>query len=170
MPKSIESSTSEHPSSMLPSSSRFVPCEIVFTIFEKLPKRINLDELHSSDVAALKTKDPFMYYSIPSVKNAAVLQRDCDRANIDSPINFSGPVCKMQNQVGENEPAPRAVTRKSRVSFECHASLLLEDVVNDSMKAVDSEEEDSSFDNFLYILQESQKRKERLSRTVLYDS
>jgi hypothetical protein len=65
-------------------------------------------DLSSQDLASLKKKDPFLYYSIPSIRVAAVLNK---------------------------QPVPEAeaskVRRQSRLSFECHPDLLLDITPNE---------------------------------------
>ena len=95
------------------------------TFSEKPQKQINPSDLSSSDVASLKTNDAFMYYSIPSARKAAILNKPVD----------------MQREVGP-------VTRQSRISFECYGDLLLEDLINDT--AVESNS-DTEPDNDLFM-------------------
>ena len=141
----IESSEPMLTSSVLRSPTRFVPCE---TIFEKPTKQLNLEELNSSDVAALKTMDPFMYYSIPALKEAALLQTEFDLSSFDSSSNSCRPTCRKSEEACENERVPHIVSRKCRISFECHAYLLLEDHFS-GIDVAQSVEDDSSFDVFL---------------------
>ncbi|KAL3779987.1 hypothetical protein HJC23_007086 [Cyclotella cryptica] len=140
------------------SSTSLAHCE---TFSEKPSKQVNLEELNSSSVAALKTKDPFMYYSIPAMKKAAVLQTEVDLSSFDTSRNFSIPPRKKQNQAGDNERVPLTITRESRISFECHAGLLLWDLTDINGTNIDeSEEEDSSFDAFLTSLEKSRQRRD----------
>jgi hypothetical protein len=148
----IESSKPVLTSSVLRSSSSFVHCE---TIFEKATKQLNLEELSSSDVAALKTKDPFMYYSIPTLKEAAVLQKEFDLSSFDS-SSVSRPACRKHEEVGLDQRVPHIVSRKCRISFECHAYLLLEDHFS-GIDVVQSMEDDSSFDVLLSSLEKFAK-------------
>jgi hypothetical protein len=69
----------------------------VETIFEKPVKQINLD---SSDVASLKTKDPFMYYSIPGVRMASMLDKEIDWSTFDVPAPSSDHRNKKQKMTG----------------------------------------------------------------------
>ena len=46
------------------------------TIFEKPIVNLDLNGLDSSDVATLKKKDPFMYYSISEVRTSAILHKE----------------------------------------------------------------------------------------------
>jgi len=76
----------------------------VSTFSEKVPRHLDIRNISSSDLALLKEDDPFMYYSIPAVRNATRqgehvdLQKfqDSDFSSTDSSI----------------------YERKSRISFE----------------------------------------------------
>ncbi|KAL3785669.1 hypothetical protein HJC23_001940 [Cyclotella cryptica] len=144
-----DSFTSVKPSSsMCRRLSCVVPCE---TIFEKPIEQVNLEAFNSSDVASLKTKDPFLYYSIPAVKKAEVLQKELDLSSSDPLANFSRRQYRNPKQACDEKRVSLTVTRCSRVSFECHTDLLLQDLIND-INDVDSDGEDA-FDNFLICLE-----------------
>jgi hypothetical protein len=53
-----------------------------------------------------------MYYSIPALKSAALLNKEVD--------------VSMLKRDTSNREFERKVTRKTRVSMECHADLILE--------------------------------------------
>jgi hypothetical protein len=116
--------------------SSFFSDEIkVPTVFEKPTVQMNLGNLNSADVAALKKKDPFMYYSIKEVRTAAVLNRRVDTSTfIDEPTTkddaaaAAGPPPSKKQKQGEDG---RIITRKSRMSFEVHGDLLLEEFVHE---------------------------------------
>jgi hypothetical protein len=115
--------------------SSFFSDEIkVPTVFEKPTVQMNLRNLNSADVAALKKKDPFMYYSIEEVRAAAVLNRRVDTSTfIDEPIKddaaaAAGPPPSNKQKQGEDG---RIITRKSRMSFEVHGDLLFEEFIHE---------------------------------------
>ncbi|KAL7476869.1 hypothetical protein ACHAW6_002725 [Cyclotella cf. meneghiniana] len=68
---------------------------IVETFNAKVPRQIDLRDVSSSDLALLKEDDPFMYYSIPAVRNTAwkgdhtdmPSPEDSDLSPRDSPIH-----------------------------------------------------------------------------------
>lgn len=69
--------------------------------------------LSENDLETLWTKDPFMYHSIPSAHRAAFTFQEVDNATtILSQLNC-------------------IVTRKSRVSTECHPCLMMEELLQD---------------------------------------
>lgn len=85
-----------------------------------------------------------------------MLQKELDLSSFDSQTNFSGPQCRKQKEIYDDKGAPRTITRCSRISFECHADLLLEDLIDD-INVVESEEEDTSFDTFLTFLKKASR-------------
>lgn len=63
-------------------------------------------------LGALKHQDPFLYHSIPAVHKATLAFKDIDSSEA-------------------MESSPAVVARQSRVTTECHISLLLEDILED---------------------------------------
>ena len=63
----------------------------------------------------LKKQDPFLYYSIPSVRREAVCGRSSGNKGS---IDVSSSLLQYDS---------RRVERRSCISFECHTDLLLED-------------------------------------------
>ena len=101
------------------------------TIFEKTStKQIDTRRLNSSDVAALKTSDPFMFYSVPTLRRASFLHRD-----VDDPCDDQGPT-----------DGSSVVKRQTRVSTECHPDVAMEDLFarRGASYDIDFEEEDGS--------------------------
>lgn len=89
---------------------------VVRTVFEKSYTAIDINGMTSLDLKALKTSDPFMYYSIPPEKRSQV-----------------------ENQVVLTEASARRldgssgkVTRKSRQSFESYPDDIWEELQADS--------------------------------------
>ncbi len=90
--------------------------------------------LSVQDLRSLKKQDPFLYYSIPGVRNAAVRfdAVDLDRVAQDG-LRRSCISCpaSIQTAAFSEEAAVVKVKRCKRLSFECHADLLLEDLIED---------------------------------------
>ena len=63
-----------------------------------------------------------MYYSIPSVRNAALHGKDVDASLLDVPSRSTSV---------DSECPKRSVTRQRRISTECHPDLLLEEMFAD---------------------------------------
>lgn len=71
---------------------------------------IDISRLKRDDLGPLKARDPFLYHSIPAVHKAVLTFKDIDLSE------------------DARGPSSAVVTRKSRVTTECHVSLLLEDI------------------------------------------
>ena len=79
-----------------------------------------------------------MYYSIPGVHKAELLNKDVDYSEIIALANADAqqqPTAKQQeNSRTETDAEAEAkvkVSRSSRISFECHASVLMADMFDD---------------------------------------
>ena len=106
---------------------------------DEAPKRvIDTSNLSDEDLEALKKQDPFLYYSIPSVRNATLRRSSTVGADLTTQSN-------NQDQKQGLAPNRRAscpsrvesssstmVKRRSCISFECHTDLLLEDCMDDT--------------------------------------
>jgi hypothetical protein len=101
------------------------------TFPEDRPKKsIDTANLNAQDIESLKKSDPFLYFSIPAVHKAAIHSREIDlpALHADSHSNSS------------------RVERRSRISFECHTDLLMEEFMeelsglsNSNVKALDDD-------------------------------
>ena len=92
----------------------------------KPKKTVDLNLISNlEDLKSIQEQDSFMYYSIPGVRKAKVLMEDIDMTNL-----IGAPV---QAQVSQK------VSRKSRISFECHPDLFIENYLNDIMGGLDFE-------------------------------
>lgn len=79
---------------------------------ETTTQQVNTNDLSPQELEALKESDPFLYYSIPVVREFAVLNKMGSAADLELPSNME-------------------VKRQKRISFECHADLLLKDMIED---------------------------------------
>ena len=78
-------------------------------------KEIDIRQLNVDDLKLLKTQDPFLYYSIPAVNKAKLTSKTVDYNQV------------LQDAV--QYPSTNAlVSRRSRVSTECHAALTFEEL------------------------------------------
>ena len=85
--------------------------KITMDQLSKKPKsELHISNMNAHELESLKLQDPFMYYSIPSVRRATVLMNEVDSSDLK---------CSDSSKV----------TRKSSITFECHPDLLLEDVL-----------------------------------------
>lgn len=74
------------------------------------PKQVCIDGITLKDLAMIKKSDPFLYYSIPGVREARLSLKEV----------------KVPQQAQVNTAQPRNVARKTRLSFECHPDILIE--------------------------------------------
>ncbi|KAL3795416.1 hypothetical protein ACHAWO_011183 [Cyclotella atomus] len=81
---------------------------IVPTFREERPRSVDASSLSQSELAKLKVEDPFMYYSIPSVRVAELSGNAVDA------------------------PSAGTVVRMQRITAELHPGELVEDVLNDA--------------------------------------
>lgn len=85
----------------------------ISTFPEEKPKKvIDTTDLNVEDIESLKKSDPFLYFSIPAVREATVHNRDIDLSNLRD--------CQSSR-----------VERCSRISFECHTDLLMEEFMEE---------------------------------------
>ena len=73
------------------------------------PIEIDISNLSAEDLQSLKQDDPFLYYSIPAVRRAVF--------NLEEPD-------MSESSLEEST----TVKRCTRVSFECHSDLIMEDL------------------------------------------
>ena len=150
------------------------------TIFKKAPEHINLIELGVCELVSLKEDDPFLYYSIPAVRKAAMHGIDIDEAAMDataSSTNLCGlskrsisldssggleidetyadenvdMTSSLCSEVEENVIEFLEVTRQSRISFES-SNLMLSDYLYamDSFSGFESNDQQNDEDNWLF--------------------
>ena len=100
---------------------------------ETEPKLIDFASVTISDLASMKNDDAFMYYSIPAVKKASMRAEEVDASDL------------------VDREAGNSVTRESRLSMECHAGFLLEELLSGELLNADSIEEDVGVDLYDYL-------------------
>lgn len=95
---------------------------------------IDISNLSAEDLQALKKEDPFLYYSIPSVRRAAfhLEEPDLSRSRL--------------------EESATVVKRCTRVSFECHTDLLMADLLGDLDESYDQIELEQLEQDFSKLL------------------
>ena len=102
------------------------------------PIEVDISTLSAEDLQSLKREDPFLYYSIPAVRRAALF-------NLEEPD-------VSESSLGDST----TVKRCTRVSFECHSDLIMEDLMGgfegdfeDEFDQSDLEQMDLEFFKFL---------------------
>ena len=111
-------------SSSSSSSSRYETVQTATAPCAPEPIEIDIGNLSTEDLQSLKQDDPFLYYSIPAVRRAA--------------LNLEEPDVSALSSSGESTTI--TVKRCTRVSFECHTDLLMEDLLGDIDEGYDESE------------------------------
>jgi hypothetical protein len=87
-------------------------------------------------LAALKTRDPFMYHSIPACRKAALHNNEVDVSMIRH----------------DNRSIDRKMKRQTRFSMECHADVLMDDLLaeydNIELYNETTETDDDLYENY----------------------
>eukprot|EP00984_Skeletonema_dohrnii_P024128 scaffold13221_cov123-Skeletonema_dohrnii-CCMP3373.AAC.5 len=96
---------------------------------------------------AAKVEDAFLYYSNDQVRMKELLLQDVED---DSSDDESPPTSVSSNQ----EQSTTSCVRKTRITFELHPSLLLEDLMNDELFGDDTDFDDK-LDELLLAKQDS---------------
>ncbi len=93
-------------------SSEFYTVQTATAPCEPELKEIDISRFSPEELQSLKQDDPFLYYSIPAARRAALDLADSDMSEASL------------RELG-------TVKRCTRVSFECHTDLLLDDLMGD---------------------------------------
>ena len=95
-----------------------------------------------ADLKSLRKRDPFLYYSIPGVRRDAMLGKPIDMSNLGSYDLNRNATCPARLQ-SETDLASQLhkVMRKSRISFDCHPDMFLEET-NEESSGSDEDQED----------------------------
>ena len=113
----------------------------------------NLDE---HDLERLKEEDPFLYYSIPAVWHVDIAHSGhVDTRATSGSLNRRAS-CPDRIESSHHSKTTK-VERKSRISFECHTDVLMEDMLGDIddlfLKKFGDLDLDFDFDSMLQRLQ-----------------
>jgi len=98
-------------------------------------------------VEVAKVEDPFLYYSNDQVRMKELLLQDVE----DDSSDDESPPTSVSNQ----EQSTTSCVRKTRITFELHPSLLLEDLMNDDELLGDDTDFDDVLDALLLAKQDS---------------
>ena len=101
------------------------------------PTQVDVDNsISEQDLKSLKKQDPFLYYSIPGVRDATVRLKRADMHQIvQNGLKRcqSCPESSKASGTPSEPPAPVVkVQRRTRLSFERHPDLLLRDLILDN--------------------------------------
>ena len=119
---------------------------------EPAPQQLDITDLTSSDLARLRRDDPFMYYSIPSVNNAALHLENVSATALHSPSSQHSSETKSNH---DNASTKQMVTRQRRLSLECHHDSFMEEMLagddfKTTVKQPESDKDDG--DDLYYFL------------------
>jgi len=116
-------------------------------------KEIDINALSEEDLRRLKTDDPFLFYSIPSIRRKSYLCDDGDdgdatmmRVASSSSRRLSLPSDFRQNHAALCKVVPEdarrresIVRRTSRLSTEAHPTLILEEMMMQELQELDDD-------------------------------
>ena len=94
----------------------------------KEPKKVDIKGFSDDELDHLRKHDPFLYYSIPTVKSAMVRGGEIDTLHAEAQDCRDFITCPPRLQ--SDQVKANMVTRSSRISFEHHPDLLLIDMLN----------------------------------------
>ena len=108
---------------------------LVVRALVKMPSLLEVDisNLTAEDLQAMKEHDAFLYYSIPSVRRAQLRLQDVDMSRLEQEDDLSMIQRQRRSSCSriESTPSNTTVKRQTRVSFECHTDLLMEDLLGE---------------------------------------
>src|SRR6056300_1202326 len=99
----------------------------------------DISNLSNDDLQALRKKDPFLYYSIPSVRRAELGFSDSSSSCSSKGLDSSASAAAAMSD-DDKSSASTTVKRCTRVSFECHTDLLLEEYLSELDEQFDEED------------------------------
>ncbi|KAL3805871.1 hypothetical protein HJC23_007832 [Cyclotella cryptica] len=125
---------------------------IVKTCVAKTPRQIDIRRISSTDLVSLKENDPFMYYSIPSTRSAALKGDYVDLQSVKDAATSS--------------KIPSSYLRKTCISVE---SCLIPDIVDSDFDDKDCHAPPDLSDVFYHINMECGDENDNLDDDWLYE-
>lgn len=105
----------------------------VLTIKDDPPSRtqvVNISQMNEHDFKSLQQDDPFLFHSIPAVYEARIHDRKVDYSKIKTSVasasSNNASSSPSSSPQGSSSPI---VTRRSRMSTECHMNMIIEAVL-----------------------------------------
>mmetsp|Transcript_6311 Transcript_6311/g.11241 ORF Transcript_6311/g.11241 Transcript_6311/m.11241 type:complete len:171 (+) Transcript_6311:224-736(+) len=105
--------------------------KLIEPLTSRKTKRVDVNKITSKDLKRMQKKDPFLFYSIPGVRSAKMLLKDIDTSHLGDSQFRNCSSCPSRLETVKFEAQPQTVIRSSRISFECHPDLVLEDDYDD---------------------------------------
>lgn len=113
-------------------------------------RQVRLSDMSPQDLVDLKTRDPFMYHSIPAVREAERLHKDVDASILTS------------------DGASNVVKRQKRISFECYDSkLLIDDMLVSNADNRNDNDDDNTEDGLYSYLAQLERESNHTTSTSL---
>ena len=98
---------------------------------EAEPKEVDVGNLGVEDLRLLKEQDPFLYYSIPGVRRSELHSQEVDMSKL---------LVDDRSGRGSSATPSTKVKRCTRLSFECHMDVLLEENLRELGETYDEKE------------------------------
>mmetsp|Transcript_30093 Transcript_30093/g.64939 ORF Transcript_30093/g.64939 Transcript_30093/m.64939 type:complete len:160 (-) Transcript_30093:302-781(-) len=124
-------------------------------------RQIDLNRISETDLKTLQHEDPFMYYSIPTAayynsnnNNSSSNNSSSSNSNYNAIVSNLVPPAREQDE--EPPEGTCLVTRKSRLSTECHMDVMMEEILlllDHRVYESDSDmKDDDDDDDFIKVL------------------
>ena len=101
-------------------------------------KEIDTSKLSQEDLRSLQTSDPFLYYSIPSIRRSSYLF-----GNDDAIRRSSLPIMQHShldhNKSNQEKRRHSIVRRSSRISTEAHPGLIYDEILSELLSLADDD-------------------------------
>jgi hypothetical protein len=143
---------------------------------DRVPLVIDASTLDEEELDELRITDPFMYYSIPSVRNAS-LRGSITSSEAEGSVNQpsgsgrqvqhrrqSAPAALLAGATDAAAAAETQVRRRSRISFELSFDAVMSDIIESitegglDVGGDDDDDGDGSYDDFLDWLSNASTR------------
>jgi len=96
------------------------------------PMTVNIDDATTDTLNLIKYQDSFLFHSIQQVRRSEMLGKDTDTSNsgtCSQTRKRNSSALGSSSDQEQRNAQPQTVTRSSCISFECHPSLLLEELL-----------------------------------------
>jgi hypothetical protein len=102
-------------------------------------KEIDTSKLSQEDLRSLQTSDPFLYYSIPSIRRSSYLFGNGDDAIRRSSLPIMQHSHLDHNKSNQKKRRHSIVRRSSRISTEAHPGLIYDEILSELLSLADDD-------------------------------